>query len=99
MRGLHYCVPAARYRLDRARYPLPHPSPPLPSNDVQLALIDAFFTHVWPLFPVIDLDDFHRSYFTDDASRSTSPLLLWSIFFVAANASPSLRLDHLRTDN
>ena len=57
----------------------------MPSLVVQHELLRCFFEHVWPLLPVVDLRDFLTTYLHDPAA--VSRLLLWSVFFAAANAS------------
>lgn len=56
----------------------------LPSIDVCDSLIRSYFEHVHPLLPIIDAGHFLSQYTLRGAS-SMNLLLLWSVFFAAAN--------------
>lgn len=88
-RGNHYPVP----RVHRKRY---EPSDisylrakgvfRLPSKPLRHELIQCYFHHVHPMFPIVEASTFLQSYVTTGTSQ-ISLLLLWSMFFVAAGVS------------
>ena len=82
-KGQHYAVPAHSYRAKRSYRKQPVASRQMPSLDIQQELLRCFFRYVWPLLPILDLQDFLTAYIKD--ATAISPLLLWSIYFAAAN--------------
>jgi hypothetical protein len=66
----------------------------LPSHDCQQELIWSFFEYVYPLMPIVDLDEFVKILQdTDGNSGCTSLLLLQAILFAG---TAYVKLDHLR---
>lgn len=60
----------------------------LPMPEVCKSLFSCYFHHVHPIMPVVDAHAFLNLYFHPGLER-VCLLLLWSMFFVAANVSPS----------
>lgn len=85
IKGQHYAVPAHSYRAKRTYRRQSLPARQLPAPHIQQELLRCFFRYVWPLLPVIDLQTFLNAYIYEPAN--VSDLLLWSIFFAAANVS------------
>lgn len=84
-KGLHYVVPAQTYRARRTYQTRTSEPYSLPPKAVQDELIRCFFHYVWPTLPVVDAKEFLTAY--TDRVENVSSLLLWSIFFAAANVS------------
>lgn len=88
VKGVHYLTPTKTYRHKR---PAPHrPSPqqlglnfPLPPRAVQEEMVRCFFHYVYPGMPILHPKEFLEGFAKD--ANSVSPLLLWSVFFVAVN--------------
>lgn len=88
VKGVHYLTPTKTYR---HRRPTPHrPSPQqlglsfsLPPRAVQEEMIKCFFYYVYPGMPIIHPKEFLEGFSKD--ANNVSPLMLWSIFFVAVN--------------
>ncbi|PCG91370.1 Transcription factor [Penicillium occitanis (nom. inval.)] len=55
----------------------------LPQNEICLDLLRAYFYHVHPLIPVVDAEEILK--FLDSNANEYNLLLLWAMFFVAAN--------------
>lgn len=61
----------------------------LPGNDACGSLLRAYFYHVHPIMPVIEAD-LILAYHHAGRLHDYNVLLLWSIFFVAANVNPQM---------
>ena len=85
IKGIHYAVPTSNYLAKRSFQRPARPLPELPSSPAQQQLIRCFFHHVWPMLPIVDSYEFLQAYLRD--VTTVSPLLLWSMFFTAANVS------------
>jgi hypothetical protein len=59
----------------------------LPQRETCNELLRAYFHHVHPLTPVVDATTLPHLYPTGD-NQQHNLLLIWSIFFVAANVKP-----------
>jgi hypothetical protein len=57
----------------------------LPQNEICVGLLRAYFHHVHPLIPVVDAEETLK--FLDSNTNEYNLLLLWAMFFVAANVS------------
>ena len=83
VKGVHYVTPRKTYRHKRSASKVRRLENPLPPLQVQQELIRCFFHYVFPVMPIVDAKDFLEAYGRNP--NSVSPLLLWSMFFAAAN--------------
>lgn len=60
----------------------------LPGNEACSSLLRAYFNHVHPIMPVIEADVI-LTYHQAGRLHEYNILLLWSVFLVAVNVSPS----------
>jgi hypothetical protein len=65
----------------------------LPSNELSEQLLDAYFTYVHPLLPVIEMTSFWKRYELQKPGN-VSPLLLQSMFLAASSVSSIKSLFH-----
>ena len=83
VRGPHYAVKREYHKRLFSRYELSQEQVLWPEPAVRDELVRLFFHYVHPFLPVVDPHDFLHKY--GQGVNSISRLLLWSIFFAAAN--------------
>lgn len=66
----------------------------LPNEDISDSLIKCYFKYTHPMFPIIDLKDFWRTY-TTRGLEGCNLLLLWSMFSVAGSVSEGPSYENL----
>ncbi|KAK5942852.1 hypothetical protein PMZ80_005418 [Knufia obscura] len=83
VKGVHYVTPRKTYRHKRSTSRVHRLEPLLPPLQIQQELIRNFFNYVFPVMPIVDAKAFLEAF--EKNPNSVSPLLLWSMFFAAAN--------------
>ncbi|KAK5700337.1 hypothetical protein LTR17_023012 [Elasticomyces elasticus] len=88
-RGSHYLVPRTSKKTKGSEdlsYLRSKGAFSLPSKELPDELICLYFRHVHPLVPIVDAQSFLHQYL-EHGTQDVNLLLLWSMFFAAANNS------------
>ena len=91
LKGTHYIVNKQVHRREHLREKSPRQPTPFPDEELRQELLKCYFHGVHSFLPLVDIHSFFHNY--SQGLDHVSHLLLWSMFFAAANF---INADHLR---
>jgi hypothetical protein len=83
LKGPHYIITRQIHKREHVREKEKLEVVPFPDEDMRQELLICYFHYVHPFLPIVDIYSFFHKY--DRGIEHVSRLLLWSMFFAAAN--------------